>query len=152
VTVRTHAGEIVRQMFGDPQYMQGVVQTIPFVFVEYSGRTTMPPDTDSTYTDNIHTLRFRLFVGASTLRTTKEGARNAYAMLRSIYDAIHGKMPYSDMTVAEGATVLSGVKIETEGFNALSPFMPSGAQDEVLLINMPKVCIYATEYHVRVLA
>jgi len=153
VTVRTHVGEVVRQLFTEPAYMQGLVKRLPFVFVEYAGRTTMGYDSDSTYTQGIHTLRFRFFVGAQTLRSTKEGSRNAYSMLRSIYDAVHGKLPFHTGTTP-GTDDLSGILITVSEFNPLSPFMPAGAQDEVLLWNggVPAICVYATEYSIRLLA
>ena len=151
VNVATHIGEVVRQLFTEPAYMQGLVKRLPFVFVEYAGRTTMGYDSDSTYTQGIHTLRFRFFVGAQTLRSTKEGSRNGYAMLRAIYDAIHGKLPYSGTWTSD---MLTGIPIVVNEFYACSPFMPAGAQDEVLLWNggQPPICVYATEYSVRLLA
>jgi len=139
-------------MFLDPAYLQGMVVMLPFVFVEYAGRVTQGYDSDGMYMDNIHTLKFRFFVGASTLRTAKEGSRNAYAMLRSLYDAIHGKLPWTSGSTPTVATDLIGLKIDTTGFNACSPFMPAGGQDEQLVVNQPKICIYATEYSLRVLA
>lgn len=152
VTIRTHMGEVDRQMFLDPAYLQGMVVMLPFVFVEYAGRVTQGYDSDSTYTQNIHTLKFRFFVGASTLRTAKEGSRNAYAMLRSVYDAIHGKLPWYTGSAPTVATDLIGLKIGVTEFYPCSPFMPAGGQDELLMVNQPKICIYATEYTVRLIA
>lgn len=149
VQIKTHQGEIDKQMFFDPAYMQGMVRTLPFVYVEYAGRQTMPYDSDETYTDNIHTLRFRFFVGAQSLRSQQEGSRSAYAMLRAVYDAIHSKLPYYQ-TGQTGC--LSGTKITVTGFNACSPFYASTSVDELLLINLPSIVIYATEYNVRLLA
>jgi len=151
VTIRTHMGEVDRQMFLDPAYLQGMVVMLPFVFVEYAGRQTQGYDSDSTYTQNIHTLKFRFFVGAGTLRSGKEGSRNAYAMLRAVYDAIHGKLPFYTGT-APTSTDLIGLKTEVSEFYPCSPFMPAGGSDEQLVVNQPKICIYATEYTVRLIA
>jgi len=148
VKLETHAGQVDRQMFFDPAYMQGLATMLPFIYLEYAGRYGKPEDHDDSHTDYIHTLRFRFYIGAQSLRSSKEAARSGYSMLRAVYDAIHGKLPYYSTAQVE-AERLSGTRITTTGFYPCSPMFAGTGTDEALLVNTPTICIYMSEYQVR---
>jgi hypothetical protein len=147
----THAGQVDQQMFLDPSYVGGLIHLCPFVYVQYLGRETPQADMDSTWSDQIHTVRFRFYVGAQSLRTRKESQRAAYALLRALYDAIHGKVPNPSPAIT-GVATLSGTSITTTGFCPQSPFGPAGGIDEIMILLEKNICVYQTDYSVRLLA
>lgn len=147
----THAGQIDQQMFLDPSYVGGLIHLCPFVYVQYLGRETPKEEMDSTWSDQIHTVRFRFYVGAQSLRTRKESQRSAYALLRAVFDSIHGKVPNPSPAIA-GLTLLAGTAITTSGFSPQSPFGPAGGIDELLLLLEKNICVYQTDYSIRLLA
>ncbi len=151
VNRETHAGQIDQQMFLDPAYLGGLVTRLPFVYVQYLGRTTSERDMDTLTVDQEHTVRFRFYIGAQSLRARKESQRSAYAMLRAVFDAIHGKVPNPSPAIA-GVTTLSGTAITTTGFRPMSVFAPAGGIDEQLIALDKNICIYQTDYSVRLLA
>ena len=73
-------------------------------------------------------------------------------MMAALYDDIHGKVIKSTPQYIPGATPLSGMAITIPEFNALSPFYESGGKDERLIINLPGIVVYASDFSVRVVA
>lgn len=153
VTIRTHAGEVNIRTFQDAAMMQGFVNTLPFIFVQYQGKE--PVIRDSPAAMYVMRLTFRLFTGAKSLRIKEQAQRSAYAMLRSEYDDLHGRAPLSTPQMLAGIQgltgLLSGVSITTAGFNPQSPLMLGGA-DEKLIVNLPEICVYSSDYTIRLQA
>jgi Domain of unknown function (DUF1834) len=153
VLVDTYAGQINAQMFVKTELMQGFIRLLPFALVSYQGRTSGAKDTSSIHDLYIHTLRFRIFCGTQSTRSTKEAARGAYQLLGAVYDDIHGHVPLSNPQKIPGITsILSGPVITTTGFNPQSPLMEAGGTDEGLIINIPKIVVYQTDFIIRLLA
>ena len=155
--IRTHAGEITAT-FLDPSLMEGVVNLLPFVFVQYHGKRAT--SRDSMGVIYIHQLTFRLYVGARSLRSKKEAQRSAYGMLRTIYDALHGRVPniqglagqFVPNTPQGALNTGPGGSITTAGFNAQTPIFEAGGQDELLVYNLPTIAIYQTDYTITLIA
>jgi hypothetical protein len=150
VHVETHAGWIDQRMFLDMAYTEGLITRLPFVYVQYMGRMTGSGDHDTTYDTLIHTVRFRFYVGAQSLRLVQEGQRSAYALLRGVYDAVHGKLPNPSPALS-GTFLTSNYTSSTTGFTPQSGFEPAGGMDEQLLLLLRGICIYQTDYTVRML-
>lgn len=151
VMIDTYAGQINPRMFIDPEYMQGFTKLLPFALVSYKGRTGAA-DRDSSGQTYIHTLIFRLFVGAQSARSTQEAVRNSYDMLAGVFDDLHGKVPKMSSQKLSTLTALSGTPITTSEFNPMSPLLEAGGQDETLVINLPGIVVYQTDYSIRLLA
>ena len=149
-TIATHAGEINAQLFLDPQYWEGLIPKLPFIYIRYAGRTAFRIDDMSLAWR--HQIQFQLYVGASSLRTRQESQQSCYSMLGSIFDALAGYWPYSTAQVfPAGVQVLSGTQITTANFEALTPMEEAGGQDEKLLIQLPKVSVYSTSYNLTLI-
>ena len=158
--IRTHAGELTPANFTRIELGEGVIPRVPLVYVQYQGRTGVP-DRDSSGSVYIHTLNFRLFVGAKSLRTTRETqTAGCYPMLRAVYGALHGRVPLMDPSIQTqrisqawgflqgSATLPNG--IATVGFNPQSPMLAKGGTDERLVANVNGLCVYLTDYVIRV--
>lgn len=153
IMVASHTGQVSAQMFFNPEYMQDVVKRLPFALVTYQGRTSSKSDRDSSGKIYIHTLMWRIYVGASNLRGTKEGARGCYDILAAIFDDLHGKVPVtSSPQQLPGYTPLSGTALTSTGHTILGPFFEAGGSDEQLVVNIPGVVVYRTDYSVRLVA
>ena len=150
--VDTYAGQVSPEMFFDPEYMQGFVQLLPFTLVSYQGRVGEKANRDSSGKTYIHTLTFRLFTGSKSLRKTQEASRGVYDMMASCFDDLHGKVPYMTSQLLPGYTPMSGTAISTTGFNPLSPLYETGGQDEMLIINLPGIVVYQSDFSIRLLA
>ncbi len=149
VLIDTLAGEVNPQMFFNPEMMQGFIKLLPFVLISYQGRTGEYDSGGENYT---HTLTFRFYTGAQSARMVQEASRNNYDMMAAIYDDIHGKVIKSTPQYIPGATPLSGQPITIPEFNALSPFYESGGKDERLIVNLPRIVVYASDYSTKVVA
>lgn len=149
VTVDTQVSDIDPRVFQIPEYMEGFVRLLPFVLIRYQGRTAEERDAMAQY--YTHSVKFRLYVGAQSLRVKKEGQRSAYAMLRSVYDAVHGYWPLGS-TVVSTLPRLAGESIKVAGFSAQSPMLEAGGQDEMLIVNLPSIVVYQTDYRIRLMA
>jgi phage gp37-like protein len=152
VAVDTYAGQVSPEMFFDPEYMQGFVRLLPFCYVSYQGRVGEKANRDSSGKTYIHTLTFRIFTGAKSLRKTEEAVRSAYDMLAACFDDLHGKVPYMTSQLLPGYTAMSGTAISTSEFNPLSPLYETGGQDEILIVNLPGIVIFQSDYAIRLLA
>ena len=143
-TVATHAGEVNPRMFLDASLLEGFITQLPFIFIQYQGkRVTERSATARVY---VHNLRFRFYVGCQSLRAKKEGQRSAYAMLRSVYDDVHGKIPYASATSGSPLPKLTGVEITSASFNGSFPFVEGASEDEKLIVNLPSIVVYQTDY------
>jgi phage gp37-like protein len=150
--VDTYAGQIDARMFLNPEYMQGFIKLLPFALVSYQGRTAQQWDRDSSGKLYVHTLKFRVFVGDKSLRTTQEAARGCYNLLAGVYDDLHGKVPKSTPQFLPGYTTLSGTAITTTEFNCLSCLLETGGTDESLVVNLPGIVVYQADFSVRLVA
>lgn len=156
--IEPNVGEITLSTFLNPTLMEGLIKRTPFVLVQYQGISDSVPD--STHTVYIDTLVFRLFIGAESLRSTRDAQRyGAYPMLRATYDALHGKAPR--MLVQQQLPNASGFLspsnelpngIDTVGFNPVSVLMRRGGQDERLMVNTLKLVVYQKDFKIRLLA
>ena len=152
MNVDTFAGEINEQMFLDPEYMQGVIRLLPFTYVSYKGRTSTERSHDSSGKTWIHTLRFTIFTGAKSFRATQEASRNCYDMMAATFDALSGKILKTSPQQLATYTVMSGTALTSTGVNVLSPFYESGGDDEGLIVAMPAIVVYQSDYIVKMLA
>jgi len=153
VMVNTYAGQVAAQMFMNPEYMQGFVRLLPFCLVSYQGRNSQKDkDRDSSGKTYIHTLTFRIFTGAQSLRSTQEAVRGCYDMLAAAYDDLHAKVPKMDTQALSGYTPLSGTAVTSNEFTPLSALFETGGQDEVIVVNLPGIVVYRSDYSLRVLA
>jgi hypothetical protein len=151
--IDTYAGQISPRMFMDPEYMQGFQRILPFVLVSYQGRTANKDlDRDSSGKTYIHHLTFRIFSGAQSARSTQEAVRNCYDMQAAIYDDLHAKIPKCTPQQLPGYTALSGADITTTGFNPLSALFESGGKDESIVVNLPGIVVYASDFDIKLLA
>ncbi len=157
VQIQTHAGEISVRTFTEPSLLEGFIALLPFIFVQYQGRVGgeslkgFKPTSDKTV--YFHEIRFRLYVGAESLRATQEAQRlSAYPMLAAIYDDLHGKLPYADIVANYPNAKLSGAKITTTGFNPGTPLMEAGGADEKLVVILPHLVVYQTDYILTLMA
>jgi len=151
--IDTLAGEVNPQMLlFNPEMMQGFIKLLPFVLVSYRGRAGQKFDRDSSGKIYAHTLTFRFFTGAQSVRRTQEAVRNNYDMMAALYDDIHGRVPACTPQQLSGYTALGGIPITIPEFNPLGPFYESGGQDESLVINLPGIVVYKSDFSVRVVA
>jgi hypothetical protein len=150
--IDTYAGQISPRMFNDPEYMQGFQRILPFVLVSYQGRIGQKTDRDSSWKTYIHTLTFRIFSGAQSARSTQEAVRNCYDMQAAIYDDLHAKIPKCTPQQLAGYTALSGADITTTEFNPLSALFESGGKDESIVINLPGIVVYASDFDIKLMA
>lgn len=150
VEIVSHAGEVNINLFLDPQYYEGLVKRLPFIFVRYSGREALGQgNRSSTGVINNHILEFTLYIGAKSLRSKQESQRACYGMLRETYDALVGKYPNSNQSLASTIAILNGNKITTTNFRALSGMLESGGKDERLVIELPRIAVYQTSYKIQ---
>lgn len=153
VNVNTYAGQVSPEMFFDPEYMQGFVQILPFTLVSYQGRTTdTAKDRDSSGKTRIHTLTFRIYTGAQPLRKTQEASRSAYDLLAATYDDLHGKVPVTNPQQLPGFTPLSGTALTSSGATVLGALFTTGGQDESIIVLLPSIVVYQSDYSLRMLA
>jgi len=152
VTVDTLAGQISAQMFFDPELMQGAKRLLPFALVSYQGRRSEKAlDRDSSGRTWIHTLTFRFFVGAKSLRKTEEAARNCYDMLAALWDDLTAKVPLTSPQQLTQYTALSGTALSA-GAVLISPLYEAGSADEEVVINMPAIVIYRADFNLKIIA
>ena len=146
---------VVPQMFTDPGYVKNLIPQLPFVYLQYMGRSTGMMDLDAAAQQYVHQLKFRFFCGAQNLRAVKDAQRGtygAYGLLRTVFDAIHGRMPIPNTSPAP-IVPLSGVPSITSGFSPFSPLKEAGGSDEQLVVNLPgNIVVYQTDYVVRMIA
>lgn len=148
VNIRTHAGDINAEAFYDEGTLEGLTQLLPFILVQYNGRT--PKEKNSTWTQRTHVLKFRFYVGAESLNSKKIAQTDCYRMLSALYDSINGHFPKSSQPLASGMDILDGDEIQTP-FTAISPIREADGDSEVLLVNLPSIAVYVTDYQIEVL-
>ena len=148
VLIAPHAGEINLSTFTDATKQEGFIHMLPLIMYQYQGKRRFT--TDSTKKLNVHELRYRFFVGAESLRLLDEAKRNAYDLLATVYDSIHGHWLNTDQPLDRNLPFLAGDVMA--GVNAISPFMETEGEDERLMVNLPHIVVYYTDYIVRVIA
>ena len=150
VLIKTHYGEITDATFLRPSLDEGFLKMLPFIMLQYQGRRVVIKD--SPHFQYVHELRWRLFVGAKSLRLRREGQLTAYAILRSIYDLLHGKVCASNQKWADDFVRLDGDPIDGDDFNELTPLIEPEGQDEKVMVNLPGIVVSRTDYVMEVLA
>jgi hypothetical protein len=148
VKIRTHAGDINPVYFANSEYREGLINLLPFALIQYQGRTKLL--TDSTKKTYVWRLRFRIYTGASSLREKRNAQLSAYQMLSLEYDSLHGKTPKSTDNAGWAIPLLDGVTI-TSAFTCLSPLEAPEGENERLLINLPNIIVYQSDYILSVL-
>ena len=149
-TIRTYAGELSGLVFDDMTKMQGQPVTPPFIFVEYNGKIK----TKSTGRKDvvIHRPKFRFYVGAESLRSASELSLTCYAMLRSIFDDLHGKFfNYSGATGYAATNNLGGTAISLNGMQQQESLNESDGEGEGVLFVLPRLAVYVTHYDCQLL-
>jgi hypothetical protein len=152
VNLRTYAGQVSSQMFINPEYMQGFVNLLPFCLVSYQGRVGEKSDRDASGKLYIHTLTFRIYTGAKSARMLQDAVRNNYDMMAALFDDLHGKVPKSTPQCFPTYTTLDGTAITTSEFNALTPLYESGGVDESLVVNLPGIVVYQSDFDIKLVA
>lgn len=150
--IRTHTGEISMQTFLDPAMMEGFVNQLPFIFMQYQGRALR--ERDNVAKTIVFRLSWRFYIGAKSLRTKDEAQKASYAMLASVYDAIHGKVPLTSPQKLSGwgeqTGFLTGVAITNADFNPMTGFIPADGLNERLIVNLPTIVVYQTDYYLEI--
>jgi hypothetical protein len=93
-----------------------------------------------------------MFIGADTLRTTKEGVRNAYDMLSAVFDDLQSKVPVTSPQQLPGFTAMSGTALTSSGVNVQSPLYAQEGADETLIVNLPGVAVYGADFYLDMVA
>lgn len=150
VLIKTHYGEITDATFLRPSLDEGFLKMLPFIMVQYQGRRVVVKD--APHQQYTHELRWRLFVGAKSLRLRREGQLTAYAILRAIYDLLHGKVCNSNQPWAETFAQLDGDIISDPQFLEMTPLIEPEGQDEKIMVNLPGIVVYKTDLIMTVLA
>lgn len=149
VNIATHAGGISGIYFQDPQLMEGLLTQLPFIFVQYQGKTKVSHDAPMVM--DIHKPIFRFFVGAQSLRAAQESQRSAYSILRNLYDNLHGK--YFDYTGCLYDNKLSTVTTFTQtDFSQQQPITEGDGKYEQLIVCLPRIVVYSVDYNFQVIA
>jgi hypothetical protein len=147
----TFAGQINPQMFFNPEYMQGALALLPFVLVSYQGRTTIRADWDASGKTRIHKPRFRIYTGAQSRRATKDAARGAYDYISALYDDLNAKVPVTSPQQLPGYTPMSGNAL-TAGAVIQGPLYSIEGADESIVVNLPSIIVYSSDYELKILA
>ena len=150
VNVNTFAGQVNPMMFSNPEYMQGFLDLLPFALVSYQGRTARARDSSGKV--YLHTVTFRIFVGAMSARTIKEAARSCYDMLAAVYDDLHGKVPRMTTQKLPTYTELSGNVLTSVEATPQGPLAETQGTDEQLVISIPQIVVYRSDYQIGMVA
>lgn len=146
VTVRTHVGDVNPAVFLDPSMktqLEGFVRQMPFIYVQYQGKRKAAAD--STKRTVYYNLRWRFYIGTTSLRDKRSAQLSAYDMLDALYDSIHGKIPNATDNASYVVSKLSGDTILTP-FTATKPFETPDGEDEKLLVNIPGIVVYQSDF------
>lgn len=147
VTIATHAGTITGAFFQQPELMEGLITQLPFIFIQYQGKTKSAHDSTLAY--DVHKPVFRFYVGTKSLRATVDSQRSAYSILRAIYDSIHGYwFNYSGVLYTP---VLSGTQITT-AMSQQQPITEGDGVYERLMVCLPRIVVYTVDYNFQVAA
>ncbi len=150
VQVKTHAGDVSFRTFQDPTLLEGFIHQAPFVYVQYQGKEMT--DRDTNFLVAWHRIRFRFYVGAQSLRTGQDRQRAAYDILATLYDTIHGRWPTPSTIIEASLPRLSGDPTTQGEFNPKTPLVEAGGRDEALIVNLPQIAVYQTDYTVELMA
>ena len=147
--IRTHAGDINPSVFYTQEGQEGFIKLLPFIYVQYQGRVKRLAD--STKKTVVYSLRFRIYTGAKNLRLKRDAQLSAYDMLSATYDALHGKIPKAVDNANWAVPLLSGDTIQTPA-TFLSPLEAPEGENEKLLVNIPNIVVYQSDYSLQVIA
>ena len=152
VRVDTYAGQVSAQMFQNPEFMQGMIQILPFCLISYQGRTSQKMLEDSSGKTHIHTLRFRLYIGAKSTRSTKEAVRGCYPIMSASFEAIHSHCPATQAPQEFSGVydTLSGTPLAAG--NHIFSVIESEPNSEELIVNIPGIVCYRSDYTLKLLA
>lgn len=139
-------------MFFNPEYMQGAVQLLPFTLISYQGRRSSKTKWDSSGKTRIHLLKFRIYNGAQSRRSTKEATRNVYDMIAACYDDLQSKVPVTSPQQLGGYTALSGTALTSTGVTLQGPLTSIEGDDEGLIVNLPTIVVYASDFTLELVA
>jgi len=151
IHVSTHVGQISERTFRDPAMMEGFIHLLPFVLIRYAGRRgTAWSAARRTYK---HEVRFRIYVGAKSQFKKREAQIGAYAILRYIFDFLHGKQfDASASAMSSDIPKLLGTQITTAEFNEQTTLSEATGNDEQLVVDMPGIVVYQTDWVVELIA
>lgn len=149
VNIATHAGQITALYFQDAYLKEGLMKNLPFIFVQYQGKSVV--DKDSTMGLDIHEVKFRFFIASQSLRATREAQLGSYDILAYLYDNLHGRyFNYTGNTY--NFPLLTAPIMTVAEMNQQMPLTESDGQIEQLIVNLPDIVVYQTDYVCRMLA
>jgi hypothetical protein len=150
VTTKGHSGEVTPRTFADPSEMIEIIHLLPFVLIQYMGRDVS--ESNDMRTEYAHRLRFRLYVGSKSLKLPYEQQRAAYEILSLIYDDLHGRWPLGSYAISPDLPLLSGETITVTEFRPLTGLVAGSGTDERLIVNLPDIKVFHTDYTITLLA
>ena len=149
VQIATHVGDINPATFLDKVQMEGFIKKLPAIYVQYQGKRKV--QTDSTKQTVYYNLRWRFYVCTQSLRGSRGSQLSAYLLLSALYDSLHGKIPNSTDNSAYVVPKLDG-EVIVSPFTAPKPFETPDGEDEKLLVILPGVVVYQSDFVVTVMA
>ncbi len=150
VNVRTYAGELSGLFFEDASRLQGLITQLPFIFIEYNGKSVTTKSAN--FQTIIHKPVFRFYVGAQSLRMTQESARSCYSILRYLFDDINAKFfNYTGAAGLAASNKLGGTAMSLGGYQQQQPLKEVGDSERTLFI-LPRIAVYVTDYDCQLLA
>lgn len=148
VQVTTHVGDINPATFLDKVQTEGFIKKLPAIYVQYQGKRKVTAD--STKKTVYYNLRWRFYVCTQSLRGARGSQLSAYRLLNAVYDALHGKIPNAVDNASYVVDKLSGDAIQTP-FTATKPLETPDGEDEKLLVIIPGVVVYQTDFVCQIL-
>lgn len=148
VNIQTHTGDVNPGVFYNADTLEGFTRLLPFIYIQYNGRTKVT--SNSTKQTFNWKLRFRLYTGAQYLGEKRGAQLSAYQMLSASYDSLHGKMPKSIANQSWSIPLLDGDVIQT-AFTCVSPLEAPEGENEKLLVNLPSIVVYQSDYQLEVI-
>ena len=96
-------------------------------------------------------------MSAKSERTKVEARDSAFDLLKGIFDAIHGRVCWSQNSFAANIPILGNgqsplIQITDAGFNQVQPFIEVEGNNGTLIINHPSIVVYSTDYYAKVQA
>ena len=151
VNIRTHTGEINPNTFSSDVATEGFIRTLPFIFIQYAGRRKVSQEESSTKLTVSFTVRFRLYIGAKSLREKRDAQLSCYDMLASVWDTLHGRFFKAVTNQNYQVPFLQGDTIPNT-FVQMSPIEAPDGESERLIVNIPSICVYQSDYQCDIVA
>jgi hypothetical protein len=73
-------------------------------------------------------------------------------MMAACFDDLQSKVPVTSPQQLAGYTALSGTALTSTGATILGPLTSVEGDDEVLVVNLPEIVVYASDYTVELVA